>query len=141
MVMTCVKCNSGTGGAALDVHAVNEGSVVGFLAGTSPETKVELRTETGILPARMQVGDGTIKMVGVPAAAHPEWVSGFHRDFEQVFSQSWEWFTFHATFPAYSPKRAAVSWLRSAYLCVFATLGYRAILHAGLNVGTLKPRS
>ena len=42
--------------------------------------------------------------------------------------------TFTIEFPAFSPKRAATSWLRSAYLAFFAALGYRFIFRPELDI-------
>ena len=43
-------------------------------------------------------------------------------------------FTFKVEFPEFSRERARVSWLRSAYLAFFATLGYRFIFRPELDV-------
>ena len=52
----------------------------------------------------------------------------------KVVGGAWDGFRFQVEFEPYSPKAAAASWLRSAYLAFFAALGYRFIGRSELDV-------
>ena len=86
------------------------------------------------VPVRMSVAGNGILMFGVPAATHPATQSAVVADFEAASGpHGWQDFRFSVQFRPFSPKRAAASWLRSAYLAFFATLGYRFILRPELD--------
>jgi hypothetical protein len=92
------------------------------------EIKAHLRTASGRVPIRLSRSDSGFKAFGVEKAAKPETHKDVMGDFAKAtIGRGWDGFTFKVELPTYSPSRAATSWLRSAYLAFFATLGYRFV--------------
>lgn len=134
LALTCVACNSG-GGHGADSHARREADLIGFARGDVREIKAHLRTTSGRLPVRLSAGDGGVRMFGVPKAASKDAHDAVFGDFNAATGEGkWEGFTFNVEFQAFSPDRAATSWLRSAYLAYFGALGYRFICRPEMDL-------
>ena len=134
LALTCARCNSGAGHNA-DSHARRESDVIGFMAGGLKEIKAHVRTESGRVPVRLSAGGGGIQMVGVPDAASKADRDAVEGDFTAATGDGkWKDFRFKVDLPAFSPNRAAASWLRSAYLAFFSALGYRFVYRPELDV-------
>jgi hypothetical protein len=134
MVLTCYGCNSKVAGSGLDAHASREADVFAFFEGKLRPTKGELSTKSGLLPIRLSMEDHYIKMLGVPKAIDPANQAAVIDDLNwAIDGENWRDFTFNISFQPYSPKRAATSWLRSAYLAYFAAFGYQFIMRPELD--------
>jgi hypothetical protein len=134
MVLTCGTCNWGSG-RHLDPHARREADIVGFATGNLQNLKAELSTPSGRVPVRLSVSGKNVQMFGVPKAASPSSHANVFRDVASATDEGkWQGFTLKVHFAPYSHRRAAVSWLRTAYLALFAALGYRFIFRPELDV-------
>jgi hypothetical protein len=134
LALTCKSCNS-EGGHGADSHARREANVLGFFRGNVSDIKGHLKTASGRMPVRLSSGDGGVQMFGVPKAASQASRDAVTGDFTGATGEgNWEGFEFKVEFEKFSLHRAAASWLRSAYLVFFATLGYRFILRSELDV-------
>ena len=133
LVLTCRECNS-AGGHETDSHARKEADLFDFAAGRLKEIKAGLRTTSGQVPIRLSAAPGGVLAIIVPKAASTTAQATVESDFGgSVGEGNWEGFTFKVVFAPFSTKRAAASWLRSAYLAFFAALGYRFILRPELD--------
>lgn len=135
LVLTCKDCNDFAGHSA-DVHASHEQDIFDFLQSRSlTSLKVDLKTPSGAIPARLSQSKEGVQIFGVPRAA----ASTAH---ERVFGEfshasegeNWRKFRFSVGFSPYSPKQAAASWLRSAYLAFFSVVGYEFVFRPELNL-------
>ena len=141
LALTCRRCNS-EGGHEVDAHARREADLYDFTAGDLRAINASLETASGRVPIRLSAAGGSIQMVGVPAATDPLAHAGVMGDFEAASGDGiWEDFTFKVELPTYSFERARASWLRSAYLAFFATLGYRFIFRPELDAVRAKIRN
>lgn len=120
LVLTCWPCNNLAGGQ-VDRHAGKAARADEFaLSVDKPEQKLTING----LQGRMKSSNGHMEVWVVPEANHPEavarqaqlWMSEGLTDANTCFS-----------LPAYVPDRANLSFLRAAFLAVFARWGYRAI--------------
>ena len=133
LALTCKACNSGSG-AQVDNHMKREAHVHEFAVGNLKEIKATIQTASGEAPVRVAVSGSNILMFGVPAATHPDVHKNVMGDFESAsVGDGWQDFEFKLQFPEFSSKRAASSWLRSAYLAFFSTLGYHFIFRQELG--------
>jgi hypothetical protein len=109
---------------------------IDFLKGNLQEIKAHFRTTSGRVPIRLSIGDDHMRMINVVKAASQKTLEAVKTDLLEanVDGQWADDFKFNVEFASYSPDRAATSWLRSAYLAFFATLGYRFISRRELNV-------
>jgi hypothetical protein len=133
LALTCKPCNN-DGGHEADNHARREANLIGFFRGNVSDIKGHLKTASGRMPVRLSAGEGGVQMFGVPKAASQASRDAVTGDFAGATGEGkWEGFEFKLEFETFSPDRAAASWLRSAYLAFFATLGYRFILRPELD--------
>ena len=138
LVLTCRECNS-RAGSELDVHAVKAEAMVDFLKGqmTRP-VAAWIR-----LPSGAQI-KADVRAVGssISAAVHEKGhkPGGVEHAQQTMLAMSESANELAPEFKVdfygalHSPKRASISRLRSAYLVLFAALGYRYVLQTGLNV-------
>jgi hypothetical protein len=112
-----------------------EADIHDFAKGKLKRIRARLKTDSGRVPIQLSVSEAGIRAFGVPKATRPDIHKRVMGDFEgATIGRGWENFRFNIEFPSYSRKRAAASWLRSAYLAFFSTLGYRFIWRQELNV-------
>jgi hypothetical protein len=135
MLLTCSACNW-RAGTEVDSHMRREADAQDFfLKGNLREIKADVLTDSGRVPIRLSLADFGIKAVGIKKAVKPETHKNVMGDFEKAtIGDGWKDFTFKIELPTYSPSRADTSWLRSAYLAFFATLGYHFILRRELDI-------
>jgi hypothetical protein len=136
LALTCRTCNNDAG-AKSDSHMRREADVYDFFArGTVRDLKVDLRISPDIrLPGRVSVSGNSMTFFGKPKAARRGTDKRLEAHMKRVVvGDGWKDFTFHMDFPSYSPKAAAASWLRSAYLAFFAALGYHFIVRSELDL-------
>jgi hypothetical protein len=128
MLLTCGRCNS-TAGYELDCHLRKESDIRDFLKGNLREVQATLRTDSGAVPIRLSLSDQGIKMHGPKMRYPPPSLKRVVSDFEGVtLGDVSDALEFTVEFERYSPSRAAISLLRSAYLAFFAAFGYRFIV-------------
>ena len=140
LALTCDSCNSALGGN-LDSHMRLEADLYDFHRGVLAEIEATLRTTSGSIPIHLSCVDGTMVAKGVKDATHADNYVGVEHDFVVgAMGENWQNFQFHVEFNQYSPERAAVGWLRVAYLAFFAALGYRFVLRKELDVVRAKIR-
>lgn len=135
LVLTCTGCNSG-GGHSADSHARLEADMIDFLKGDLREIKAHMRTSSARVPIRLSIDADRMHRINVVKASSEEAREAVKADFLDARADG-EWaddFRFNLDFAAFSPDRAAASWLRSAYLAFFAALGYRFIYRPELDV-------
>jgi hypothetical protein len=134
MVLTCWKCNNDSG-TGPDSHARLEADIYDFAAGNLREIKAAISTEAGRVPVRLSRKGSNIQAAGVVKAVHPDVHKNVMGDFEsRVTGRNADDLKFSIEFRSFSMKQAGVSWLRSAYLAFFATLGYRFVRRPELDV-------
>jgi len=142
MVLTCHECNS-QGGHGADVHAHREEKHFNLLSGGVVRGKARLVTESGSIPIDLSAGGGGLLMFGVSGAAPPSARGLIDQDFGSM-KRGEAAVKFTIQLDDYSKPRSAASWLRSAYLTLFAAFGYKFILRPELNLireRILKPES
>lgn len=134
MVLTCSKCNSHVAGTGLDADASHEADLYGFMEGNVRPTKGALVTQSGQLPARLHAADNNVVIRGVPKAIDPANQTAVMSDFDWATQgENWKDFRITWSFQPFYPKRAETSWLRTAYLAFFASLGYQFIMRPELQ--------
>lgn len=134
IVLTCKTCND-RAGHEIDWHAHNESELMGFLTREKADMRAHLRTATGHVPIDFKVNPDGMQMIMVPNATRQSESDAVTTDFSRAaLPDGWQDFTFNIEFPSFSPPRAATSWLRAAYLALFAALGYRFIFRRELDV-------
>jgi HNH endonuclease len=135
IVLTCDRCNS-KAGAEMDDDLRREADLIAFLSGKGEVSQrpAVLKTPSGGVPIRLTAKNREIVVVVSRGAAKPGESQAVESDFSNASGGAWEGFDFHIQFDPYSHARAEASWLRSAYLAFFATLGYRFILRKELDI-------
>ncbi len=134
IAVTCRDCNS-RGGHTVDHELRRVETVLEFAE----------RRMTAPMPATFRIGDveqrgqaifgpDGLKLAGIPKQNHPETTEAVTAALEQAAaSGSTDW-TIGLTFQSPNYRRAAVGWLRTAYIVVFAMLGYTYVLRAELDL-------
>lgn len=132
LVLTCKACNS-TAGYGIDAMADRVERSIRALAGQQP---VHGRLHVGDheLPAKFEMsaaGENRVTMLG----GAPATLSRVAEYFDSVTRAPALAAPFRLSFQLTDPndRRAKVSWLKSAYLAVFALLGYRYAMHPFLG--------
>jgi hypothetical protein len=134
IVLTCRDCNS-TAGHDIDWHVRKEADVMEFVTQGQADMRAHLRTSSRRVPIQLNVSGRAIKAMVVPEATRKSTIDAVNDDFGRAAQpDGWQDFEVHLEFDAFSPARAATSWLRSAYLLWFAELGYRFILRPELDI-------
>lgn len=132
-VLTCRNCNSAAG-AALEAHAKHEHDWIDFAEGRLHDVRASMITASGELPVRLTVEGRAMKMFGVEAV-NPATRGAIIQDLNTATTpEGAEKFSFEIAMGRFSPKAAAVTWLKAAYLAFFAALGYTWILRPELNL-------
>jgi hypothetical protein len=129
MLLTCIECNSRGGGPdGVDTHARRAENVYDFALGTL-ETPHQAKLTIGDSTQNIRVTSlASLQMIGVPKANPP----GTSHRMEAALKGRQEpgdapKLRISLFRDAFSPRKQAVSWLRSAYLAGFSALGYRYI--------------
>jgi hypothetical protein len=134
-LLTCVECNSRAGGPdGVDTHARCAENVFDFALGAM-ESGHQAKLTIGGVSQNIRVStSGPIRMLGVPEADPPGTADRMQAAFEESSSATSDP-TLRITLfrDTFSPRRQAISWLRSAYLAAFSAFGYRYILRSSLN--------
>ncbi len=132
LVLTCKGCNS-TAGHSIDAMADRVERSIRILAGQEP-VHGRLHVGEDEVPARIEMsatGQNRITMLGGAPTTFDrvaEYFNGLTR--APALADPFR-LSFQLTDP--NEKRAKVSWLKSAYLAVFALLGYRYAMHQFLG--------
>ena len=134
VALTCRRCNS-DGGSEADSDMRREADILGFANGALREIHADMETDGAQIPIRLSFSGNGISVAAVPWATHPvdhqKVMDRFARASAGADPSS---LRFTVTLEEYSRNRAAASWLRSAYLLFFASLGYRFIWRPELDV-------
>jgi hypothetical protein len=131
VTLTCLRCNNNAG-IFLDPEMAKREAGLDFLRGTM-EAPVLVDLQLGGITQRVtiQAQGGSIKIVGLsePKANRRGTSAAIQSELVRLADEdAWDGFRFSVTsINDYSPQRARVGWLRSAYLVAFAALGYRYI--------------
>jgi len=135
LVLTCQKCNNDQG-SKFDGEAAKQQRLGRFLAGQSAKPETAVLTLNGICSQAEITVNGTAGMlftfpkeINDPAAV--ERMVEHMRMLAETQSTDFA-FTVEPRL-RYSPDRARVSWIRTAYLAAFALFGWKYILHPKLQ--------
>jgi hypothetical protein len=135
MLLTCIECNIRGGGPdGVDTHARHAEHVYDFALGTL-KTPRQAKLTIGDTTQNIRVTSlASLQMIGVPKADPP----GTSNRMEvalmrrQTPDEALK-FRIELFNDAFSARKQAISWLRSAYLAAFSALGYRYILRSILD--------
>lgn len=132
LALTCRACNS-TAGHSIDAVADRVERSLRTLAGQEP-ARGRLHIGDHEVPAKIEMnaaGENRITMLG----GAPTTLSRFEAYFDGLTRATGGIDPFRLSFQLTDPndKRAKVSWLKSAYLALFALLGYRYAMHPFLG--------
>lgn len=132
LVLTCKACNS-TAGHGIDAVADRVERSLRTLAGQEP-ARGRLHIGDHEVPAKIEMnaaGENRITMLG----GAPTTLSRIEAYFDGLTRATGGIEPFRLSFQLTDPndKRAKVSWLKSAYLALFALLGYRYAMHPFLG--------
>lgn len=133
LVLTCKPCNS-SAGAGLDAHVrKRENPRDAFLGRVT--TTVNMTAGSHRLSAGFTVTDGTYRFTATkkPNAHRPDAEAGI-RGIMAGPEDSNRDITLSFGHDRFDDDRARVSWLRSAYLTLFALMGYSAILRNEMEI-------
>jgi hypothetical protein len=136
IALTCKPCNS-THGRDFDSHAVNQAALIKHLSGKSRQSeKLEMTADGLRLRAESYIGPNSF---GFAAATHPSANRESDRtQFGEILraagGESGSSLNVHFKFKRKCIEwRAAVSWVRTAYLIAFAKFGWRWVLNPVLD--------
>jgi hypothetical protein len=134
LVLTCKDCNNRSG-TMLDAH-IRTGLDLREIAQGKQDIWIKLNQFGYTITAKVLLEHGKIHISGVPEKSHPEaHRSLFAKMNEVAETGSTDWgFSIDLPKIRHDPWRAAVGWLRVAYLYAFAALGYNFILRPELNI-------
>jgi hypothetical protein len=135
LLLTCAPCNH-TAGAHLDSHARKRENPVDAFQGRVDEPVAVRLTADGHSIAADFIKEGdtfTLKVLPEAKSGKPGSEEGFREVLARPEGSDRDInISFYAD--RHSERRARVSWLRSAYLALFAVLGYRYVFQAALAV-------
>lgn len=135
LVLTCKKCNNDNG-SKFDAQAHNQQKLRQFLSGQSGQSETAQFTVDGITTnVNMHVtGQTGLYLMGVPEINNPVDMERMEQHMRTLSETRNTDFRFTVT-PRlkYSPDRARVSWIRTAYLAAFALFGWKYILQSALQ--------
>lgn len=131
LVLTCRSCNSRSG-HALDIHMLNYEALFDFAQGTMPVPRDgQLRLSGLRVNVAFQADGETVTMRVLPDGRNNRRGTAAALDTlmnELRSGERWREATFNLTLGRGFKERApAIGWLRSAYLVLFARLGYAYI--------------
>jgi hypothetical protein len=132
LVLTCRACNS-TAGHRIDAAAHRVERSIRTLAGQEP-TRGRLHVGDDTVPAEIDTrvaGTNCVTMLGGDPAALGRIAAYFDRMTRTPATPEPFRLSFSLTDP--NDRLAKVSWLKSAYLALFALLGYRYAMHPFLG--------
>ncbi len=125
MLLTCASCNHAAG-KYFDAHAARRSVIHNLAMGRDPRREVRAEFDAGGAVIRGYVSHGPqgVIMRGVPDQNSNEQVAAHVRELDQMWDGGSDpVFTVKAT-EKFVAWRAAVSWVRAAYLASFAALGW-----------------
>jgi hypothetical protein len=129
IILTCISCNnvaSAKGG--VDIHAANAEKTIDFISWEGSQFYKAI-LEIGSLKSNVRINShGGILIYGLPENNSPENQQGLCDILSEAPASGG--LSLSVRFPQekFSIGKTRVSWLRSAYLVAFTTLGYRYIL-------------
>jgi hypothetical protein len=135
LILTCAPCNSNAG-SRLDAHADKAFRVEDDPPGTFRDQSVRVGLlEHEITMTMTASSSGGIQLFGEPRRSNPRAHTAFFQELEELTRAGSTNWSFKLRFrEPFNRGRAAVSWLRAAYLVVFAKFGYRVILDKAFQV-------
>lgn len=139
LLLTCAECNN-TAGAHLDGDAHKKERVIDALLGRStPPLRVRIERE-GVAVHAHFISKNDLTTISVGKHNHPLALEVF-----QALGRPDSKAPYRVTFSGerYRERSAQLSWLRSAYLALFAVSGYRCCFDRGMKIvksQILKPR-
>lgn len=128
LALTCATCNH-SAGSQLDAHAHVAERMSGGDDGLIVERPVKLTLGHKRVNATFSFGPKGVQIFGAPKHNSPKGHEEFFAEFATYVGPSPDFrlvVEFHRD--RFDPARAAVSWLRAAYIVTFAKFGYRFIL-------------
>ena len=135
MLLTCKECNERGGGRdGVDTHARHAEHIYDFALGTL-EIPLQAKLTIGDTTQNIRVTSlGSLQMIGVPKADPPGTSNRVEAALKQRQTPG-EAAKFRISLfkNAFSPRKQAISWLKSAYLAAFSAFGYRYILRSILD--------
>jgi hypothetical protein len=133
LVLTCRKCNN-QNGSDFDAEAHKERRLRRFLAGQSGQPETAAFTIGGITTKGEAHLAGGIAFFGIPKINNPTDIQRMEEHM-RMLSEAWTTDFGITVTPQlrYSPDRARVSWIRTAYLAAFALLGWKDVLQPALQ--------
>ena len=129
LLLTCKDCNN-RAGHRLDAEAVKVERISRTLTGTGTGlTRARLGMDGISINVEFGSRPGEFAIFGCPAHTSPKAQAAFFDAVERVVTSKAPGWQMQLRFPhPIDARRAALSWLRSAYLAGFAKFGYRLIL-------------
>lgn len=132
LVLTCTECNN-THGSLIDVHIKRGRDLKDIVEGRRP-TWARLRLGENEITAKARLGGDKIEVVQVPGKSNPVSSAAFASELGKLGAEGSTGFQLKLQFSTrHDAWVESVSWLRAAYLYLFALLGYNFILRPELN--------
>ncbi|MEV0758119.1 HNH endonuclease [Streptosporangium sp. NPDC050280] len=134
VLLTCKKCNNDAGGR-FDGEAFKQHQMMQFLKGGVEHSEVALLTAAGIeVRTRMRVlADLRIQLTLAHDINAPGRTEALIDHLRDVIREKRETNISIKPVIRFSPERARVSWMRTAYLAAFAVFGWRYILRSNFQ--------
>lgn len=131
MAVTCRDCNSRSG-HTVDAELRRAETLYEF--GSRSMTKpMSATARYGDVAQRSEIifGPEGLSIAGVPKQNHPDTAAAVTEALRAAANDK-DW-SMTLSLPTPDFRKAAIAWLRAAYLVAFATLGYRYVLHEELD--------
>lgn len=128
VALTCLRCNQRGGGPkGVDTHAKREDDYRRFLKADLDRPVVgAMERGTSSLHVEARASESRFLIMGRQKGNKPERLDEFREAWDRV-SGPMPSFSLRVPKLCHFPYRARVSWLKSAYVVAFATLGYRYV--------------
>lgn len=133
LVLTCRRCNSHAG-SAFDVHAARQDKLIKFHEGATVDMNATLTVSGAPANVDLKLNDGSIQIFGRSDLNSPTDQAAWEAALHELVGATSPKLSFGLPAVTHIPWRASVSWLRAAYLVVFAALGYRFAIHERLSI-------
>lgn len=134
-ILICRECNS-RAGHELDVHAKRAVQMQAFARGQGmEERRAKFVVDDLTANVNVEIQDNTWRISGIPKSNHPDTLPRLSDVFDKNYREGRGLPTSTLSFRVnFDPRRAEVSWLRSAYLAAFAIYGYRYALRPVMEI-------
>lgn len=134
IALTCAACNH-TAGSKLDSHASIAARYEDDPPGVLRDQRVRVALGRTQVNMTLEAGPEGMQLIGDVNRNSPAAHAAFFDELNSLVQSGDRNWTFNLQFRAqYDPSRAAVSWLRAAYIAAFAKFGYRLILDGAYKV-------